>query len=90
MRITEDAMTGQTTRYTAHRVGDAWMLTCLPGFLLRRDQALLGMRIAEKIAKVHVDYPRSLLLLQVNQLARELRLPGSYVMASMAQPSQVN
>ena len=50
IKITDEAMTSDTTRHSARADGDGWAVTWLPGRVLTRNQAITAMVLAETVA----------------------------------------
>jgi len=50
IRITDEAMTSDTTPHSARLAGDGWAVTWLPGRVLTHNQAITAMVLAETVA----------------------------------------
>jgi hypothetical protein len=50
IKITDEAMTSNTTPHSAQAEGDGWTVTWLPGRVLTRNQATTAMVLAETVA----------------------------------------
>ena len=50
IKITDEAMTIDTTPHSTRRDGDGWAVTWLPGRVLTRNQAITAMVLAETVA----------------------------------------
>lgn len=50
IKITDEAMTSDTTPHSARADGDGWAVTWLPGRALARNQAVSAMVLAETVA----------------------------------------
>ena len=50
IKITDEAMTSDTTPHSTRRDGDGWAVTWLPGRVLTRTQAITAMVLAETVA----------------------------------------
>jgi hypothetical protein len=80
LRITEQAITSDTSPHSAREVGDGgWELSWLPGRILGRDQAISGMTLAETVASGVRPGDSRWPLLDV--LAAELGLSGPDALA---------
>ena len=50
IKITDQAMTSDTTPHSTHPAGNGWAVTWLPGRVLTRNQAITAMVLAETVA----------------------------------------
>ena len=50
IKITDEAMTSDTTPHSTRPAGDGWAVTWLPGRVLTRNQAITAMVLAETVA----------------------------------------
>lgn len=50
IKITDEAMTSDTTPHSTRPDGDGWAVTWLPGRVLNRNQAITAMVLAETVA----------------------------------------
>ena len=76
IRITDEAMTSDTTPHSARAEGDGWTVTWLPGRTLTRNQAITAMVLAERVShgardQGHKDWPF------IEGWAEELGLSGA-------------
>ena len=53
IKITDEAMTSDTTPHSTRPDGDGWAVTWLPGRVLTRNQAITAMMLAETVAGDH-------------------------------------
>ena len=53
IKITDEAMTSDTTPHSTRPDGHGWAVTWLPGRVLTRNQAITAMMLAETVAGHH-------------------------------------
>ncbi len=76
IRITDEAMTSDTTPHSARAEGDGWAVTWLPGRVLTRNQATTAMVLAETAADGTGDHTDKRWLF-IEGWANELGITGT-------------
>ena len=76
IRITDEAMTSDTTPHSARAEGDGWTVTWLPGRVLTRNQATTAMVLAETVAGGVGDHADKQWLF-IEEWANELGITGA-------------
>ncbi len=84
IRITDEAMTSDTTPHRARTDGDGWAVTWLPGRVLTRNQATTAMVLAETVAGGIGDHTGKRWLF-IEGWADELGITGADAVAKINQ-----
>ena len=84
IRITDEAMTSDTTPHRARTDGDGWAVTWLPGQVLTRNQATTAMVLAETVAGGIGDHTDKRWLF-IERWADELGITGADAVAKINQ-----
>ena len=77
IKITDEAMTSDTTPHSTRPAGDGWAVTWLPGRVLTRKQAITAMVLAETVAGGIGDHTDKRWLFIEGWAANELGITGA-------------
>jgi hypothetical protein len=83
IRITDEAMTSDTTPHSTRPAGNGWAVTWLPGRVLTRNQATTAMVLAETVAGDVGDHTDKRWLF-IESWANELGITGADAVAKIS------